>query len=34
MTNVMITHDRMLRAIKLLGGEVAPLVRERLQRAG
>lgn len=29
MTNVMMTHDRMLRAIELLGGEVAPLVRAR-----
>lgn len=32
MTNVMLTHDRMLRAIDLLGREVAPLIRERLAR--
>ena len=30
MTNVMLTHDRMLRAIKLLGEEVAPLVRAQV----
>ncbi|GGK33910.1 luciferase [Deinococcus malanensis] len=30
MTNVVMTHERMLRAIELLGQEVAPLVRERL----
>ncbi|THF68380.1 LLM class flavin-dependent oxidoreductase [Deinococcus sp. Arct2-2] len=30
MTNVAVAHDRMLRAIGLLGGEVAPHVRERL----
>jgi alkanesulfonate monooxygenase SsuD/methylene tetrahydromethanopterin reductase-like flavin-dependent oxidoreductase (luciferase family) len=30
MTNVMMTHERMLRAIDLLGQEVAPRVRQRL----
>ncbi|UQN08675.1 Atu2307/SP_0267 family LLM class monooxygenase [Deinococcus sp. QL22] len=34
MTNVALAHDRMLRAIDLLGGEVAPRVRERLAQLG
>jgi probable LLM family oxidoreductase len=34
MTNVALSHDRMLRAIDLLGREVAPLVRERLAQLG